>query len=197
MAEKPRKLEGGVRRFTQIGRFIGIGQLCRIGRFPNQQVVGSIPTWRASASLAPVASCVSRGILRASKSRSTLRNAQCAGVNRRGVANVRVVQGRRSESPWPRVMRRRSRGRRRSVDRGTCRPGIEPRNLPSCGEPTSLSMAEGTIEGRAMRASPDPARSFTLGMHESSAHENREISHSPAGVEPAGRVGKAKSRSPR
>jgi hypothetical protein len=45
-------------------------------RLPNQQVEGSIPSWRASASRAPVAGCVPRGDSRASKSSSTLRNAQ-------------------------------------------------------------------------------------------------------------------------
>jgi hypothetical protein len=39
-----------VGRITGIGLFIAIGQLCRIGRFPNQQVEGSIPSWRASES---------------------------------------------------------------------------------------------------------------------------------------------------
>jgi len=34
-----------------------------------------------------------------------------AGINRQEVANERVVQGRRSESPWPPTLRGRSRGR--------------------------------------------------------------------------------------
>ena len=50
MAESQEGRKETVGRFTRIGRFIGIGQLCPIGRFPNQQVVGSIPTWRASES---------------------------------------------------------------------------------------------------------------------------------------------------
>jgi hypothetical protein len=48
-----------VGRITGIGRFIPIGQLCRIGRFPNQQVEGSIPSWRALASHGLDAGCVS------------------------------------------------------------------------------------------------------------------------------------------
>src|SRR5262252_872181 len=51
-----------------------------------------------------------------------------AGINRRGVANERVVRGRPSKPPRPRVMRGQSQGCARSVDRGTCRPGIEPRS---------------------------------------------------------------------
>src|SRR6267142_4603991 len=35
---------------------------------------------------------------------------ECAGINRRGVANERVVQVRRSEPTWPRVMRGQSQG---------------------------------------------------------------------------------------
>jgi hypothetical protein len=35
---------------------------------------------------------------------------ECAGINRREVANERVVQVRRSEPTWPRVMRGQSQG---------------------------------------------------------------------------------------
>jgi hypothetical protein len=35
---------------------------------------------------------------------------ECAGINRREVANARVVQVRRSEPTWPRVMRGQSKG---------------------------------------------------------------------------------------
>jgi len=45
-----------------------------------------------------------------------------------GVANERVARSRSSKPDRPRVMRCRPRGRRRSVDRGTCGLGIEPRN---------------------------------------------------------------------
>ena len=43
---------------------------------------------------------------------------ECAGINRREVANARVVQVRRSEPTWPRVMRGQSQGCTRSVEGG-------------------------------------------------------------------------------
>src|SRR5438270_10484942 len=43
-----------------------------------------------------------------------------AGINRLGDGDERALHRRISDPRWPRVMRRRSRGRRRSVDRGTC-----------------------------------------------------------------------------
>jgi catechol 2,3-dioxygenase-like lactoylglutathione lyase family enzyme len=47
----------------------------------------------------------------------------CAGINRHGEGDESALHRRSSDPRWPRVMRRRPRGRRRSVDRGTCRPG--------------------------------------------------------------------------
>jgi hypothetical protein len=58
--------------------------------------------------------------------------------NWRRVVDESSIQERSSDPPWPRVMRRRPRGRRRSVDRGGRRPAIEPRNRNS-GAPTLLS----------------------------------------------------------
>jgi hypothetical protein len=46
-----------------------------------------------------------------------------AGINRHGEGDENALRRRSSDPPWPRVMRRRPQGRRRSVDRGTCRPG--------------------------------------------------------------------------
>src|SRR5258708_10044265 len=43
-----------------------------------------------------------------------------AGINRHGEGDVRALHRRSSDPRWPRVMRWRSRGRRRSVGRGTC-----------------------------------------------------------------------------
>src|SRR3954464_11728931 len=43
-----------------------------------------------------------------------------AGINRHGEGDGRALHRRSSDPRWPRVMRRRSRGRRRSVGRGTC-----------------------------------------------------------------------------
>jgi hypothetical protein len=54
--------------------------------------------------------------------------AERAGRNRYGVADERAVHGRRSEPPWPRVMRRGSSGGGRSIDRGTRGPGVDRRD---------------------------------------------------------------------
>jgi hypothetical protein len=48
-------------------------------------------------------------------------------LNRRGVVNEKVIRKWCSDPHRPRVMRSCSQGQRRSVDRGTCRPGIQPR----------------------------------------------------------------------
>ena len=67
------------------------------------------------------------------------------------------------------------RGRWRSVDRGTCRPAIEPRNH-NFGVPTSSHETEGHIAGSVTRELPgDPARSENLRMHGVLVRENREI----------------------
>ena len=47
-----------------------------------------------------------------------------AGINRHGEGDGRALHRRSSDPRWPRVMRRRSRGRRRSVGRGTCGLGF-------------------------------------------------------------------------
>jgi hypothetical protein len=47
----------------------------------------------------------------------------CAGINRHGEGVEGALHRRSSDPRWPRVMRWRSRGRRRSVDRGTRRLG--------------------------------------------------------------------------
>jgi retron-type reverse transcriptase len=49
--------------------------------------------------------------------------AECAGINRLGGGDGKALRRRSSDPRRPRVMRRCSRGCRRSVDRGTCRPG--------------------------------------------------------------------------
>jgi RNA-directed DNA polymerase len=67
------------------------------------------------------------------------------------------------------------RGRRRSVDRGACRPAIEPRNHSS-GVPTSSHETEGHIVGGASASRlADPARSENLCMYGVLLRENREI----------------------
>ncbi len=67
------------------------------------------------------------------------------------------------------------RGLWRSVDRGTCRPAIEPRNH-SFGVPTSSHEAEGHIAGGVSASRlVDPARSENLCMYGVLMRENREI----------------------
>src|SRR6266496_6385351 len=67
------------------------------------------------------------------------------------------------------------RGLWRSVDRGTCRPAIEPRN--HCfGVPTSSHETEGNIAGGVSASRlVDPARSENLCMYGVLLRENREI----------------------
>jgi hypothetical protein len=61
---------------------------------------------------------------------------RCAGINRHGERNERVRHRRPSEPRWPRVMHQSSQENWRSVDRGKCRQGIEPReaNRPCWSE---------------------------------------------------------------
>jgi hypothetical protein len=71
------------------------------------------------------------------------------------------------------------RGAQRSVDRGTCRPAIEPRNN-SFGVPTSSHEAEGHTAGGASASRwVGPARSENLCMYGVLMRENREIPRSP------------------
>src|ERR1700676_3403914 len=84
------------------------------------------------------------------------------------------------------------RGCHRSVDRGTCRQGIELRNN------RDQSADAVTRDGRQHRRrrhrehSADSAQSETPGMHGNSTRENRETQSAP--VEAAGRLEKAMSR---
>jgi len=58
---------------------------------------------------------------------------ECAGINRHGEGDERALRRRGSDPRRPRVMRRRPQGRRRSVDRGTCRLGYRTSNQPGPG----------------------------------------------------------------
>lgn len=103
----------------------------------------------------------------------------CAGINRRGVVDVRATQERSSEPSCPRVMRSQSRGWVRSVDRGTCRLDIELRNnrLQSAD-----AVQTGGRQHRRMRKrehSQDSAQSENPGMHGNSTRENRETPSTP------------------
>ncbi len=121
-----------------------------------------------------------------------------AGINRREEGDERALHRRASDPRWPRAMRRRPQGRRRSVGRGTCRPAIEPRNKHS-GAPTLSLQAEGNTASGAMREPlAGSTRSETLSMHGIFSRENREVPRSPAAPDQAaGRKGKAMSRSRR
>ena len=76
-------------------------------------------------------------------------NMGCAGINRHEERDENARHRRYSEPRWPRVMRRHPQGCRRSVDRGTYRSAIEPRNN-SFGVPTPSHEAEGHIMSSAI-----------------------------------------------
>jgi hypothetical protein len=98
-----------------------------------------------------------------------------AGIKRQEERDENARHRRSSDPRWPRVMRRRPRGRRRSVDRNTCRPAIEPRNH-SFGVPTSSHETEGHIaDGVTASRSVDLARSENLCMYGVLLRENREV----------------------
>jgi hypothetical protein len=93
-------------------------------------------------------------------------------------------------------MRRRSQGRRRSVDRGTHGQGIEPRNHAVQGA-DAVSRSGRQHGRRRYREPPDgPARSQTPRTCEVFLRENREIHELPAADGAAGRIGKAEGRTP-
>jgi hypothetical protein len=121
-------------------------------------------------------------------------DAECAGINRCGVVNERVIQERRSEPSWPRVMRGRPRGCHRSVDRGKCRQGMELRNNR---DRSADVVQHGGRQHRRVRDrehSADSAQSETSGMHGNSTRENRETPLVPVAEVAAGRLEKAMSR---
>jgi hypothetical protein len=89
----------------------------------------------------------------------------CAGTNRHGERNERVRRRRSSEPRRPRVLRRCPRGRRRSMDRGTCGRGYRAakscrtgcrrcsgRRKATCGRAPSRALAA------ALRGPRTPAR---------------------------------------
>src|SRR5512142_1247732 len=80
--------------------------------------------------------------------------------------------------------------------RGTRRPAIELRNLPS-GVPTPLCEAEGHTEGGVIGKPPaDPAQSETLSMRGNSSRGKREIPGAPIVDGTTGRPEKVTSRNP-
>jgi hypothetical protein len=94
----------------------------------------------------------------------------------------------------PRVMRRYSRGYRRSVDRGAHRPAIEPRKTFD-PEADVLDNTEGNMSGCDSASTRRSGVVVDPGMCASSLHGNREVSDLAGGWTPQVRVGKARSRS--
>src|SRR5438309_5661717 len=90
-------------------------------------------------------------------------------------------------------MRGQSRGWARSVDRGTCRRSIEPRNIWKSGCRRCLFGGKATLVGALSRAPAGPARSKTPDMHGTSTRENREALSAPDTKLRAGRSRKVMS----
>jgi len=91
-------------------------------------------------------------------------------------------------------MRGQPQGYHRSVDRGTCRLGIELRNNR---DQSADVVQHGGRQYRRMRhrkCPQDAAQSKTPGMHGNSTRENRETPSTPAGEDAAGRLEKALSQ---
>ena len=86
-------------------------------------------------------------------------------------------------------MRGQPQGCHRSVDRGTCRPGIELRNNrdPECRRRSTWRKA--TPRRRYRKPPADSAQSETPGMHGNSTRENRETPSAPVGRRGGGPVG--------
>src|SRR6266404_4299576 len=81
-------------------------------------------------------------------------------LNRRGVVNAKAIRKWCSDPHRPRVMRSCSQGQRRSVDRGTCGPGVQPRKKLTPGRrrcqekrkaPSGAPKSRGVPESRAVR----------------------------------------------
>lgn len=127
----------------------------------------------------------------------------CGGVSvnyhalgdRQGAKGASPSQQRRSEPCCPRVMRVASRDATRSVDRGTCRPAIEPRKRFDPGADIVRSM-EGNTHGCAIasasatRRGRRPWHAFTLLVREpGDLQSDRRLQSWPAA-----RIGKVRSR---
>ena len=86
------------------------------------------------------------------------------------------------------------RGCHRSVDRGTCRPGIELRNNRDRSADVVPHGGRQYRRVRYRKHPQDSAQSETPGMHGNFTRENRETPSVPAAEEVAGRLEKAMSR---
>src|SRR5262245_29270093 len=88
------------------------------------------------------------------------------------------------------------RGSARSVDRGTCGLGIEPRNQSDRGADGVTFTGRPHEQAQQRECLLDPARSETPCTYGSSLHRSWEIPGVSAGDGTAGRIGKAKGRTP-
>jgi hypothetical protein len=106
-----------------------------------------------------------------------------AGINRHRERNERVRHRRSSAPRWPWAMRRRPRGRRRSVGQGYLQAGLLSREISVSGCRRCPNERKATSLAASMREpSADPARSENHCMQGISMHENREIPHSPVAL---------------
>src|SRR6202165_1205530 len=96
-------------------------------------------------------------------------------------------------------MRGQPRGWSRSVSRGTCRPGIQPRNQPDWGaDAVSLCGRQHRVQHKR-ELDRDPTGSENPRMHGNTSHENREIpgfSRRPLPCRGAGAQREVKRRTP-
>ena len=158
-----------------------------------------MPTWRLSPSIRPIRASGRRTLLRHAKKMDPVTSShhaaalvierrglgqrarrgercECAGINRHGEGDERALRRRGSDPRWPRVMRRRPQGRRRSVGRGTCRPGYRAAKSPGpgCRRPSHKRKATPPVAPHR-KLPADPAWSENLRMHGISMCENREV----------------------
>src|SRR5271169_997966 len=90
-------------------------------------------------------------------------------------------------------MRGEPQGYHRSVDRGTCRLGIELRNKRDQSADVVPHGGRQHRRQRYRKQPADSAQSKTPGMHGNSTRENRETPSTPVGEDAAGRLEKALS----
>src|ERR1700674_2346052 len=91
-------------------------------------------------------------------------------------------------------MRGQSRGWARSIDRGTCRPGIKLRNKQNRSADVVHWGGRPHLRRRKREHPQGSAQSETPGMHGNSTRENRETPSTPVADLRAGRLEKAMSQ---
>src|SRR5258708_37588931 len=98
-----------------------------------------------------------------------------------------------SQPQWPRVMWARPQGRVRSVDRGMCRPGIEPRKKRDLRVPMPFEQQKATPTTPLWRGGADPA--WSIGPEHAQkifAREPGDPAITPGRMQPSGRGGEDK-----